>query len=435
MEFHFGGIGRVDATIDPERRLIVTQVQPNGYEFGPNAGLPFGANELQATLEGTGQMLPAAAYTDPAVLAWENRHLFAAGWVCIGRADDLPKPGDRRAYAVGDEGILVVRGGDGALRGFFNTCRHRAHELLPAGGQASGKYIRCPYHAWVFNTDGELHGVPPAHDDDVPDKSQFRLNAVRVEEWHGYVMVNVSGDAPPLAEYFQGLEEVVAPYQLEDLRVGDTHSYTLETNWKLIVENYHECFHCPTVHPELCRVSDPDVGDFLVGAGAFIGGGMVLRDGVTTMSLDGSSNGIPIPGLPEEKLRDVMYIQLFGNLLISLHPDYVMVHRVVPLTPDRTFVECQWLFPQGAYDKSDFDPSYAVDFWDITNRQDWTACESVQRGTHSRGYQPGPLSSFHEAAVRGFLAMTARSYLSGELPASVQDLFEEAHFSPTQRTG
>ena len=393
--------------------------------------LPFGAAELQATLSGSGQMLPAAAYTDPDVLAWENRHFFVAGWVCIGRADDLAQPGDRRAYAIGDEGVLVVRGDDGVLRGFFNTCRHRAHELLPCGGQGSGKYIRCPYHAWVFNTDGRLHGVPPAHEDDVPDKSKFSLNSVRIEEWHGYVMVNMSGDAPPLSEYFKGLDNVVAPYTLEKLRVGDSHSYTLETNWKLIVENYHECFHCPTVHPELCRVSDPDVGDFLIGEGAFLGGGMILRDGVTTMSLDGNSNGVPIPGLSESQLRDIIYIQMFGNLLVSLHPDYVMVHRVVPLTPDRTFVECQWLFPQEAIEKPGFDPSYAVDFWDITNRQDWTACESVQRGVMSRGYQPGPLSSFHEASVRGFLVMAARSYISGELPASVQDLFGKAEFTPS----
>jgi Rieske 2Fe-2S family protein len=393
--------------------------------------LPFGAAELQASIAGSGQMLPGAAYTDPDVLAWENEHFFAAGWMCIGRAEDLANPGDRRAYAIGEEGVLVVRGSDGVLRAFYNTCRHRAHELLPCGGQGSGKFIRCPYHAWVFNTEGELHGVPPAHDGDVPDKSLHSLKPVRLEDWHGYLMVNVSGDAPALPEYFRGLEEIVGPYSLERLRVGDTHTYTLETNWKLIVENYHECFHCPTVHPELCRVSDPDTGDFLVGEGAYIGGGMLLREGVTTMSLDGTSSGLPIPGLPQDQLRDILYVQLFGNLLVSLHPDYVMVHRVVPLAPDRTFVECQWLFPPEAFDKPGFDPSYAVDFWDITNRQDWTACESVQRGVGSRGYAPGPFSSFHEASVRGFLAMAARSYISGNLPASVLDLFGEAKYTPS----
>jgi len=363
--------------------------------------LPFGVAELQATISGSGQMLPAAAYTDPDVLAWENSHFFVAGWVCIGRSDDMAEPGDRRAYAIGDESVLVVRGADGTLRGFFNTCRHRAHELLPNGGQGSGKYIRCPYHAWVFNTEGELHGVPPAHEDDVPDKSQYRLNGVRVEDWHGYVMVNISGDAPPLNEYFKGLEAVVAPYSLERLRVGDSHSYTLETNWKLIVENYHECYHCPSIHPELCEVSPPDSGDNMHGAGAWVGGSMVLRDGMDTMSLDGKSSGRNLPGVDP---RGVLYIGLFPNLLISPHPDYVMAHRMLPLDVDRTWVECTWLFPEDVKD-----PSYGVKFWDITNRQDWAACESVQRGVTSPHFVPGPFAS-SEDAVHQWVRMVGRAY-------------------------
>src|SRR5215210_2660411 len=117
------------------------------------ASLPLGPADLGECMSHSGRMLPAAAYTDDAVLAWENEHLFAGGWVCLGRADAFEQPGDRRAYRVGDEGILVVQGTDGTLRGFFNTCRHRAHELLPCDGQGSGKFIRCPYHAWVFTAD------------------------------------------------------------------------------------------------------------------------------------------------------------------------------------------------------------------------------------------------------------------------------------------
>ena len=143
---------------------------------------------------------------------------------------------------------------------------------------------------------------------------------------------------------------------------------------------------------------------------------MELKDGVETMSLDGKSLGIKIPGLPDEKLRDVLYIQLFPNLLVSLHQDFVMTHRIEALAPDRTFVECQWLFPKEAWDHEGFDPSYAVDFWDITNRQDWTACESVQQGVSSRGYEPGPLASWHEIVVGMFTSTVARGYLSGSLP-------------------
>ncbi|HVQ89343.1 MAG TPA: aromatic ring-hydroxylating dioxygenase subunit alpha [Actinomycetes bacterium] len=383
--------------------------------------LPFGATELQGVLTGSGQSLPGPAYTDPAVLAFEQTHFFSAGWVCIGRADDLSSPGDRRAYAIGDDGVLVVRGVDGVLRGFFNSCRHRGHELLPCGGQASGKFIRCPYHAWVFTTEGDLHGVAPSHQADVEGRTDLGLNAVSLEEWHGFLFVNVSGDAPALSEYLEGLEELVADYSMDSLVVGDTHSYDLETNWKLIVENYHECFHCDTIHPELCVVSSPESGESFsaLSGGLWLGGSMDLRDGVETMSLDGKSLGVRIPSLPLSKVRDVLYIHLFPNLLISLHQDFVMTHRIVASAPDRTHVECQWLFPKQAWDREGFTPSYAVDFWDITNRQDWTACESVQRGVSSRGYSPGPLAQWHEIVVGMFTSTVARGYISGSLPKLV----------------
>ncbi len=138
------------------------------------------------------------------------------------------------------------------------------------------------------------------------------------------------------------------------------------------------------------------------------------------MSLDGTSGGAPIPGIPERYRTSTMYLQVGVNLLVSLHPDYVMVHRLVPLAPDRTFVECQWLFPQSAVDREGFDPSYAVDFWDITNRQDWAACESVQRGVASRGYRPGPLSSYHEVSVYAFIAWMARAYAENQVPTSMK---------------
>jgi glycine betaine catabolism A len=378
---------------------------------------PLPTRELQACLEGSGRMLPAAAYTDPAVLAWEQRHTFEAGWVCIGRSDDLAAPGARRAFAVGSEGVLAVRGKDGVLRGFYNVCRHRGHELLPCGSSAtSGGFIRCPYHAWVFDTAGDLYGVPPSHEADVTDKSQFSLVPVRLEEWHGFVFVNASGDAPPLAEYLGGLDRVVAEYDLAALRVGETHEYELTTNWKLIAENYHECFHCDTIHPELCVVSNPDSGTHVVGTGLWLGGTMWLRDGVETMSLDGVSRGVTIPSLTPGRLRDIVYIHVMPNLLISLHPDYVMTHRVEALAPDRTYVQCQWLFPATAWERPDFTASYAADFWDLTNRQDWTACESVQRGVASRGFRAGPLSTSTEYVVQSFVAMMARGYLAGGLP-------------------
>ena len=381
--------------------------------------------QLAPSMTGSGQMLPAAAYLDPDVLAWENEHVFGGGWVSLGRAGSFTKPGDRRAYRVGGEGVLVVLGRDGRLRGFYNSCRHRGHELLPAGGEASGSMIRCPYHAWVFTPEGDLRGVPPTHEGDVTDLSQHSLVSVAVELWNGHVMVNLSGDAPPLAQYLEGLDEILAPYAIDDLVVAETHSYTIEANWKLIVENYHECFHCPTVHPELSLVSDTEAGVSVFGEGLFFGGTNDFRDGVETMSIDGTSGGVPIPGVPDKYCRTTLYLQVGPNLLVSLHPDYVMIHRLIALATDRTFVECQWFFPAAAVEKDGFDPAYAVDFWDITNQQDWTACESVQRGVASRGYRPGPLSSYHEVGVRLFTKWMAQSYSTGVVSSRARELLSD----------
>jgi Rieske 2Fe-2S family protein len=149
---------------------------------------------------------------------------------------------------------------------------------------------------------------------------------------------------------------------------------------------------------------------------------MRLMDGVETMSLTGRGGSEPLPGLTGDQLRDVLYLQLVPTLLLSVHPDYVMTHVLEPLSAGRTRVRCQWLFPPEALARDGFDPAYAVDFWDITNRQDWSACESVQRGVGSAGYQPGPLSPWHEVGVFQSIAVMARAYLHGRLPATAAHL-------------
>jgi Rieske 2Fe-2S family protein len=242
----------------------------------------------------------------------------------------------------------------------------------------------------------------------------------RLVEWQGWLFANASGDAPQFEEHAGNLEDLVRNYGCEELVVATRHDYKIAANWKILVENYHECYHCSSIHPELCEVSPPKSGgDNLEPEGAWIGGPMDLYEGVETMSLDGKSHAPNLPRLTERQERTVYYFQLFPNLLISLHPDYVMTHRLRPLAPDRTAVECEWLFSREAVDQECFDPSFASDFWDITNRQDWHACEAVQRGVSSRGYRRGPLSP-REDAVYQFITMVANGYLQGGVarPAS-----------------
>lgn len=235
-------------------------------------------------------------------------------------------------------------------------------------------------------------------------------------EWHGWAFVNVSGDGVSFEEHIGKLDDdVMVAYAPEDLVVGARHEYEVAANWKLVNENYQECYHCSEIHPELCRVSPPESGRALPHTGLWVSGPMDLREGCETMSLDGRSRGIPLPGLSARQLREIHYVGMWPNFLISPHPDYVLTHRIEPIAPDRSYIECEWLFPAELVGRKGFDASWAVDFWNITNWEDWRACEGVQRGMTSRGHRPGRLSAFWEAGVYMFVTMVARGYLEGQV--------------------
>ncbi len=371
-------------------------------DFVTNA--PVDPQGIEAALRPHGQsvMLPRAAYTDPAVLAWERRHFFAAHWTCVGRLDEVADGVTQRAIQVGDVGVVLAFGME--TRAFANACRHRGHELLQQGESSDRPAVVCPYHGWAYQLDGQVKNAPRMGDGF--DPTPFGLVELPTEVWHGWVFVNALGTADPFSEYVGGMADLVAPYKPETLVLKARHRYDVRANWKIVVENYHECYHCPLIHPELCRVSPPTSGDNWDLPGAWVGGLMDLRPDAETMSLDGSSGGINLDGVNP---RTVSYLGLFPNLLVSLHPDYVMTHRLEPKAPDLTAIECSWYFLPGVGD-----PSYAVDFWDVTNREDWAACESVQRGAESPHFRPGPLAPA-EDAVYQWVTMVARGYLGKSL--------------------
>lgn len=378
------------STLDDVSSLSpLAPVDPDGLA---RALLPFGRST----------MLPAECYVSPDVLAWERRNLVAGSWACTGRIAELRADGaTQRALVVGDVPVLLTFQGDD-VRAFANTCRHRAHVLLEDDGSSTNRSVLCVYHAWTYRLDGSLQGAPGFRDNEFFDKGDYGLVPLPSVVWHGWLFVNATGTAAPFEEHLGVLDELVAPYRPEDLVLGGRRSYEIAANWKLVAENYHECYHCPLIHPELCRVSDPSSGDNHRLPGAWVGGTMDLRDGAETMSLDGRSQGRPIEGAPRDT---VLYVQLFPDLLVSGHPDYVMTHRVLPLAPDRTWIECSWYFPG-----SDIDPAYAMEFWDLTNSQDWRACELVQRGLTSPHFAPGPFAP-NEDAVHQWVQMVGRGYL------------------------
>ena len=315
---------------------------------------------------------------------------------------------------VGDVPGLVVRDGD-AVRMFANTCRHRGHELLPEGGTSDRRKVVCPYHAWTYDLEGRLVGAKGFREDEGFEFAEHGLAELPVQVWEGWVFGHAlhpegSPEVPSFEEHRGAFDTVVAPYAPGGLVVADRHTYEVAANWKVISENYHECYHCPLIHPELCQVSPPTSGHNYDLPGGWVGGSMVLRDGMRTMSLTGELAATPLPAAPPTAVE---YLHLLPNLLVSAHPDYVMTHRMVPLSPERTWVECSWLVLPDA-DGSAPKAAAAVEFWDLTNKQDWAACESVQRGLASPHFQPGPFAP-NEDAVARLVSMIGRAYRTGRL--------------------
>jgi Rieske 2Fe-2S family protein len=376
---------------------------------------PLDPIELERSLRpfGESRMLPRAAYTSPAVFDWERRHFFDR-WTCVATSDVVAVPGSQYAEATGAGGILLVRGKDGRVRAFANACRHRGHELLACGASADRALIRCPYHSWTYHLDGTLNKAPGFDALATPgfDPGDNGLIELAAEEWRGLIFVHGSAQAAgSFADHVSGLDDLIGSWEMDRLLVGGQHDYVVAANWKVLNENYQECYHCPVIHPELCQVSPPESGENYLhpDAGAWVGGWMSMREHAATMSLDGSTSAHPLRGLDAEQHRQVLYLAVFPNVLISLHPDYVMTHILTPLAADRTRIRCAWSFSPEDLARDDFDPSFAIDFWHITNEQDWKACESVQRGMSHEQAVPGVLAS-NEDGVYQFVTMVARGY-------------------------
>jgi len=349
-------------------------------------------------------MPPAAAYTDPDVLTWERDNVFASGWVAVAHASAVAAPGSQVAAPAGSGSVLVVRGDD-RLRAFANVCRHRGHELLGVGERICRDSVRCPYHGWTYDLEGRARHGSGGLD---PDPDAHALGAMRVAEHLGWVFVNGTGDAPPIGDVYGGLEPLLGPYDAAELTPVERRTYEVGANWKVIHENYQECLHCPFIHPELCRVTPPESGDNLAPGPAWVGGWMDLADDAATMSMAGRAVAAPRPRLDEGTRRRVAYLALLPSLLVAAHPDYVLTHLLEPLGPDRTRVTCEWLADP---DTSMAALADAVELWDVTNREDWAACESVQRGLASGAYVPGPIAP-REDAVHAVVQWFARQYLA-----------------------
>jgi glycine betaine catabolism A len=337
--------------------------------------------------------LPARYYLDAGVYAKELDRFFLSMWVCAGRSAELAQAGDYFLRELAGESIIILRDAMHELRAFYNVCRHRGTRLCTAPAGRFADRIQCPYHAWSYTLDGGLAAAP--HMDDVPHfrKDGYPLHRVHAAEWDGHAFINLLDHPEPLDRQLAGLRAKFRPWMMGELRRSAALTYDVRANWKLIVQNYNECLHCPNLHPALNRLSHYLSGENEPLQPTYMGGRMDLREGAETLSTDGRTSRACLPGLDPADRRRVYFYALFPNLLLSLHPDYVMTHTLWPKAPGRTEILCEWHFHPSELARPDFSERDIVEFWDTTNRQDWWVCEQAQAGISSRAYRPGPYSN------------------------------------------
>ncbi|MGH3498459.1 MAG: aromatic ring-hydroxylating oxygenase subunit alpha [Nocardioidaceae bacterium] len=353
--------------------------------------------------------MPREVYVDPQAWSSERERVLYASWFCIGRLEDLGLDrADRLAVVdVAGESVLVTSDAERVLHATYNVCRHRGSQVVPTepGSPPAGcatRALRCPYHSWTYDLAGRLLRAP--HTGDVDDfapsafgRREFDLEPVGVDTWGGFCFVHLTpSGAPTLAADLGAIPSRLDRYPLAELVVGARFEYDVRANYKVIAENYNECYHCGPVHPELCRL----VPDFAAG-GQLLDweGGVPHRDGAWTFTMTGTSTRQAFPDLDEaERVRHKGEL-VYPNLLLSLSAEHVAAFVLWPLAVDRTRIVCDLLFASDEAGRDDFDPSDAADLWDLVNRQDWAICESVQRGMSSRAYRQGWFAPMEDASA------------------------------------
>lgn len=349
--------------------------------------------------------LSREAYWDASFYAREQKAIFWDQWFYVGRSEET-EVGQYRVFEVADESIILIRAEDG-LHGFLNFCRHRGSRLLCGQGIVRGS-IRCPYHAWAYAFDGSLVTSPFVSRDAIPAESRH-LHRVGVQEWEGFVFVHVSADGgtagiESLAAQLGPVPKRLARYPLADLKVARSLRYDVAANWKVMLENYNECYHCAGVHPELCRV----VPAFKRYGGADLDWerGIPHRQGAWTFTANGTSDRAAFATLSDdEKVRHKGEL-IYPNFMLSLAADHVAAFSLWPREPALTAVVCDLLFHPNEIGKPGFDPADVVDFWDLINKQDWQICESVQAGMRSRAFHHGYYAPMEDASldIRRYIA-------------------------------
>jgi glycine betaine catabolism A len=353
-------------------------------------GRPAGAGAAPNTLQAA---LPKQWYVDDAHWRREREAVLYGSWLCVGRIDELglAEPGRLAVIDVAGESILLTSDSDRRLHAAYNVCRHRGSQIVPVtDGQPEcrpAQALRCPYHSWTYDLSGRLLRAPHTDGVDGFEPDAFGLEPVGVEGWRGFCFVHLTpSEASDLTADLADFTARLTRYPLESLVVGRRFDYDVAANYKVLLENFNECYHCGPVHPELARLV-PAFGSG--GAGLDWDSGVPHRDDAWTFTMTGTTTRSPFPNLDDNERTRHKGELIYPNLLLSCSADHVAALVLWPTAVDRTRVTCELLFASDEAARADFDPDDAGELWDLVNRQDWAVCESVQRGMSSRAYRQG----------------------------------------------
>ena len=348
-----------------------------------------------ALLTETRETLPATWYYEPDHYARELEAIWYRDWVCVGRQEDIPRTGDYLVRKIGSQSLVVTRGDDDVIRAFHNTCRHRGSVLCTkSSGRFPNGRIICPYHTWTYALTGELIATPHRVETEDFLTSEYPLFDVHVDQWGGFVFVNLS-DVPAVdLTTFLGMEaEALAGWPLAKLESVHREVKPLACNWKLFWENYSECYHCPRHHPELCKVV-PAYGDGLMEVEEAVAPAMDagLREGMQTWTMDGKIRLPILDGLSQDDIdRGMVFASFTASMFVVGHPDYVRSVRIYPTGPETTDLVVDWYLMPGTADSHAGDIDHMLELGRLVVEQDGSLCDLNQAGLHSRAYDQGVL--------------------------------------------
>ena len=359
-----------------------------------------------------GHSLPQPFYTDPDFFDFDLTAIFARSWLFVGFEVELSKPGDYLSLTIGQWPILIMRGRDGTMRGFHNSCRHRGSALCPSGAGHAARIV-CPYHRWTYGLDGKLLAAGRMPDDF--DKSEYGLNPINLEIVAGAILVCLADTPPPLDTMRRDLTPLLAPQNFAHAKLAHQSVLVEQANWKLVMENARECYHCATGHPELSRTFpvnasayfdiDTDASRGFEERIAALGLPMgpagedwwqavrfPLNEGTVAMTMDGQFNVAKLMCEAGGGDTGSMRWAIEPNVFCHSTSEYTFAFTAMPISPTETHVVSKWLVHEDAVEGVDYSIETLTDLWTRTNLQDKALAENNQRGIFSPGYTPGPYS-------------------------------------------